>query len=193
MAKAKPIIPPFPADIDRDRFGDWLSGFVDGEGSFLMVWDKRRDNGSAVFRIALRHDDQTVLELIRSFLGCGWITYGNPNVSTPNARPSTLFCTAKIRDLVTVVVPHFEKHPLYAKKSRDFTIWRSGVEMLTRIGRRCPNRGRGSGRGFRKSWTEQDSTEFKALVIALKEQREYNAPPVPVPAPPPNGQGLLFE
>ena len=38
MAKTKSIIPSFPAEIDRDRFGDWLSGFVDGEGCFGLNW-----------------------------------------------------------------------------------------------------------------------------------------------------------
>ena len=46
MAKAKSIIAPLPAAIDRRDFGNYLSGFVDGEAYFGLIRDtpvKTRD------------------------------------------------------------------------------------------------------------------------------------------------------
>ena len=100
------------------------------------------------------------------------------------------------RDINRVVIPHFEKHPLYAKKARDFVIWRTAVELLVRIELKSHKRGCGSGRGFPKTWTPDDREEFKAIIAALRESRQFNAPAVlpPISSPPrPNGQGRLFE
>ena len=161
----------------------------------MLAWDKRKDTGLAMFRIALRHDDRSVLELVQSFLACGWITYGNPNISTANARPTTLFCVAKARDLARIVVPHFEKCPQYAKKARDFGIWKRGVDLLYRVTRKRLI-GLGGRRGFRSRWKADDKAAFQALVLALKDVRRFDSPliaiPESLPSLLPDRQGRLF-
>jgi hypothetical protein len=70
------------------------------------------------------------------------------------------------------VIPHFENHPLRAKKARDFIIWKDGIELLYRISRRPLQRGFGSP-GFRLRLTEKDESTFLALVNDLKTQRQF--------------------
>lgn len=117
-----------PEELDRLLRGARLSGMTDGEGSFILAWErstksrrdhKPKDRGTAVFRIALRYDDTRTLLRAQEFFGCGWITQGRRNKSSPNAQPTTLFCVSKTSDLKNVIVPHFEKHPLDSKKQRD--------------------------------------------------------------------------
>lgn len=65
--------------VDRD-FGNWLAGFIDGEGSFYITRDKKRRPYRARFSIALRSDDRPILEECKSKSGIGSIhDYKTPN------------------------------------------------------------------------------------------------------------------
>jgi hypothetical protein len=149
------------------------------------------------FVLQLRSDDRPILELLQSFWGCGRLMDLKPNSSVRNARPTSRFHIVSARDIRRVLIPHFERYPLYAKKAGDFAVWRTGVEMLVRIARRSRNRGRGSGQGFPKTWTERDREEFKAIIAALRQGRRCDAPLVavqsPSPSPSPTCQGRLFD
>jgi hypothetical protein len=197
MAKTNSIISPFPPNIDRFRFGDWLSGFVDGEGCFsLTIQYDRRDGGArcvALLLIGLRSDERPALERIMSFWGCGRLTWNKPNSSVRNARPTLQYRVSKIHDLVTIIVPHFERHPLWAKKSSDFEIWKQGIALIQEVWNKPRGRPR---QGTIRPWSRKHIDEFGLLLNALKNNRSFDAPPVPVPAfppPSPNGQGLLFD
>ena len=185
MAKANSI-PAFPADEDRTEFGAWLSGFCDGESCFQLNWRVRdksnpRDNPVASFTINLRSDDSAILSLIRSFWQCGTlhaksrcVFYGR-NGREQEGSPQTVYHVRAIPHLVGILVPHFDRFRLRAKKANDFRIWREGVVLLGSRERR----GYGS-----NGWTPTELAHFTALYDALKTQRVYNAPPTEPPTPP---------
>lgn len=54
-----------PADMDRNQFSLWFSGFIDGEGNFQVFLD--RHYLRAIFRIRLHIDDIAILYKIKSF------------------------------------------------------------------------------------------------------------------------------
>jgi hypothetical protein len=205
MAKRHPIIPPFPSHIDRLRFGDWLSGFVDGEGCFRLAHSRHPQDhdtfrsGFAEVQINLRADDRPILKLIQSYLGCGRFTIGKPRLHQRRPNPLLLLCVSRTRELKNVIIPHFERHPLFAKKSRDFTIWRQGVELLYRVAQRPrrAKRGVGCGAGRVASWSPQELAEFTAIAEALRDVRRFDG--LPPSDPPVNGnshpeqQGLMFD
>ena len=62
-------ISPFPSEIDRHDFGNWLSGFCDGEACFVLQADIRHNGAAcrASIRIELRDDDTEILYLIQSY------------------------------------------------------------------------------------------------------------------------------
>lgn len=131
-------IDPFPGDTDRDAFGHWLSGFADGEATFGMrvIHDKSRDRFqcTAYFRITLRDDDTRTLRLIQSFWGCGRLYFsGNARSKIPNANPITIYSIQSISDITRVVLPHFDRYPLRAKKRNDLAVWRQGVELMAAV------------------------------------------------------------
>lgn len=173
MARDHSTIAPFPINRDRDRFGDWLTGFTDGEGSFVLAWHKKRSTGTALFRIALRRDDRDTLQLVRSYFGCGWLNLQKPNKATKNSKPMSLFCVSKTSDLVRLVIPHFEAHPLVAKKRNDFLIWRQGVELLKVVTRRDHTRKFGFAAGFASRWSDDEREQFWLIREKLREQRRY--------------------
>lgn len=171
-------IPPFPDDVDREAFGHWLSGFCDGESTFGMrvgqMYDrsKPRTNRTTWFRIALRDDDTELLQLIRSYLECGIMCFHDNVRSTSNANPSATFSVQAVSDLMTIVIPHFERFPLRSKKRHDFAIWRQGVELMAEIQSR-PIIGRLALGGIMPRWTDEDREKFDSLRDLLTDQRGY--------------------
>ncbi len=165
MANHHPI-KPFPSDIDRDEFGHWLSGFVDGEGCFRLATQAKSTTNhsrSAVFKIGLRSDEREIIEQIRSYFGIGTISEFHPKA---NPNPMALYGVNRSDQLKNIIVPHFEKHPLRAKKKRDFEIWRMGVELLFSVrNRKCDSHGR--------KWRSEEIEEFAYLESTLKNQRQF--------------------
>jgi hypothetical protein len=179
------FIKPFDPNVDRDSFGHWLSGFSDGEASFMLRMQDHNYPGQgtyksveARFTIELRDDDRTILEEIQSFLRCGYIV---ARKGRQGWRPSARFYVSKASENFRLVVPNFERYPLRAKKQRDFAIWRQAVELVYGITRR--KRAKPGRQGFGPVWTEKDVIDLQSLVAALKDQRTYNAPVIEVAAP----------
>src|SRR5262249_33109350 len=127
-------------------------------------------------------------------LGCGRLFDEETYQKTVNGKPETRLIVAKAKDLVTSVIPHFERYPLRAKKAKDFAIWREGVNLLYRMVLKGKVRRVGGRTGFASNWTAQDKAEFQTLVQALRAVRRFGSSS---PDLPPNGhsdhQGRLFE
>jgi LAGLIDADG DNA endonuclease family protein len=171
-------IEPFPANIDRNHFASWLSGFTDGEGCFhLGTYRVKSANNCLVaashFEISLRADDSKAIKLIQSFLECGNITPRKAPKKIKNAKPGVMFRIYKVADLVSKLIPHFENFPLFAKKKRDFILWKEGVLMQAEI----KNRGRRfkSGGGRMPQWTKEEFARFLDLVATLDNTRQYDS------------------
>ncbi len=154
------MITPFPADIDRDYFGAWLSGFTDGEGCFRLYLNGKTKTPAAKFAISLRRDELDTLLLIQSYLSCGAVDLRDPH---PPSKPQAVFRIDKGVDLATILLPHFERFPLIAKKSGDFCHWKRAVELIYTV----------SCRPIKLRWTSEDRNTFYDIQAALHEQREY--------------------
>lgn len=157
--------------LDQDAFGNWLSGFADGEGTFVLYLHRNKyksgtyETHRAFFSLGLRADDEEILYEIQRFWKVGRILSGKAN---KGSRPRQVIRINSARELVEVVIPHFERYPLRSKKSRDFLIWRKGAELLYAVNRR----------GFLNScvegkWTQDERQRFRVLIAALSEQRKY--------------------
>ncbi len=130
MAKTNSIkiIPEFPKNIDREKFGEWLSGFIDGEGCFILNYangKSRNPTPRAAFAIKLRDDDFEIINLIHSYFQCG-----NTYVNRTGKNPSIGFVSSNCEQLYKFVSPHFDSHPLRAKKANDFAVWKKAVSFL---------------------------------------------------------------
>ncbi len=166
----------FPSDIDRDVFGNWLSGFTDGEGCF--AFQISRVSGPLVrFAIGLRADDFKCLQLIQRYWQCGGV---KDRWSRVGDNPSATFVVSKVSECHQIVVPHFEKHPLFAKKQRDFLIWKSGVELAYKV-RMRPIRNRGGRGGRIPKWTKDELEHFTSLYSVLRSTRQFDSSSIEMP------------
>ena len=190
MAKANSTqpIPPFPADIDRTAFGHWLSGFSDGEACFVIQDGKPRRVGdkrpslTCEFAISLRRDDLPVLQLIQSYWQCGGIVHYDSYGRTPG-NPSSRFYVHKTSCLTDILIPHFDRYPMFAKKARDFLIWKKAVLLKAGIAVR-KYRGLPSGKGCTPKWTDAEIAHYRSLKAAMESGRKYNATATEIPPPP---------
>lgn len=187
-------IPPFPADIDRERFGNWFSGWTDGEGCFFAgVYPKKGTSGNPLyayrvdFQFGQRVDDESILLEIQSFLQCGYVFRVPPpkhsRAGWPrNAQLQARFRVNRIDELHGIIIPTFERWPLRSKKRRDFEIWKECVHLSWAVSRR---KRKTAYHGRLPSWTSSERARFSDLSDLLRKQRDLTTEhQLPVPAEP---------
>ena len=154
--------------------GDYIAGFVDGEGCFALKFrcDIRHERKSKPvyfywdieFAILLREDDKNILDQIKNTLNCGKISISK--------RGAARYAVNNINDLTDKIVPFFQKHKLRAKKSNDFNLWKEAVTIFKRNQRLKLNVEFGKD-GFQK--TEWNPTDLKRLKEIKKEMEQFKS------------------
>jgi hypothetical protein len=96
----------------------YVTGLAEGEGCFCISFAIRAKLRTGLevrpsFSLSLNARDLTLLQGLQAFFGCGWLR---------ESRGDRTFKyeVRSIRDLVNVVLPHFERFPLAGDKSRSF-------------------------------------------------------------------------
>ena|SRR3989338_3787502 len=112
--------------------GRYIAGFVDGEGSFHVAFQRRNDlkfGWQAVpeFHVSQNFTSRNVLEAIRETLQCGYVKAND----AAGKRDKTLVYVVRDRnDLLHKVIPFFERFPLQTAKRMDFESFRMIVQMM---------------------------------------------------------------
>lgn len=104
----------------------WVTGFIDGEGSFILniYKDKRQKIGWRVllsFKIVSHIKDRALLEIIRNFLGVGQIYSHESN--TVELRIQSMENLAKI-------IEHLDKYPLITAKLADYKLFKQAYDLM---------------------------------------------------------------
>ena len=127
---------PIGADNQQERsdFEQWIVGFVDGEGCFSIsvVRNRALRLGWQVqleFSVSQTSSHIGVLERIRSTFDCGSVIVNQRH--DDHREPMARFSVKRRRDLIDVVVPFFEEHPLNIKLA-DFEKFRTCLLMMER-------------------------------------------------------------
>lgn len=106
----------------------WVTGFADAESSFSLKMAKKSTlksgwNVSPEFRIDLHIRDSLLIRKIQSFFGVGIIhQYDNKNL--------VVYSVQSLRDIISVIIPHFDKYPLITQKKADYLLFKQGIELL---------------------------------------------------------------
>lgn len=105
----------------------WVSGFVDGEGTFYVGINKNSEMSVGYqvfpeFRIVQHKKDIQLLHGLKSFFSCG--------VVRKNHGDRYEFRVRSIENLYSVIIPFFEKHSLHTRKKFDFLKFRKVVRMM---------------------------------------------------------------
>lgn len=115
--------------------GEYIAGFIDGEGCFTIVISKHQTKKLGVdarltFQIEVRSDDLPIIQDIQETLGCGRIyhlsyeRYGwNPHVELK---------VSAFQDITDKLIPFLTKYPLRAKKRLSYAYFLQAVEIFKR-------------------------------------------------------------
>lgn len=115
--------------------GEYVAGFIDGEGCFTIVISKHKTKKLGVdarlhFQIEVRSDDLPIIQDIQETLGCGRIyhlsyeRYGwNPHVELK---------VSSIREITEKLMPFLSEYPLRAKKRFSYEYFLQAVEVFGR-------------------------------------------------------------
>jgi hypothetical protein len=116
-------------DRTTSGLGNWVAGFVDGEGSFNVPIRRVQDRGMP-WRIGLSFNvsqvGQAAPALLRSVFGCGTVR--------DRGDGAFYFEVTTPAQLEGAVFPFFEQYPLRTPKARDLAIFRQ-ITSLVRSGR----------------------------------------------------------
>ena len=104
----------------------WVTGFSDAESCFGFRVRKNLNlkvgwEVIPYFSINLQAKDLSILLEIKEFFGVG-------NISSN--KETALYQVNSIKDLVKVIIPHFELYPLLTKKRADFLLFRLAIELI---------------------------------------------------------------
>jgi len=153
--------------------GDYVAGFVDGEGCFALKFrrDVRNDRKNKPvyyywdieFAIMLHADDKDILDRIQDALGCG-------KVGMVDKRGYVRYSITDVGELSGKVIPFFKRYPLQAKKSFDFELWKEAVAIFVRNQRKKVNIEKGKDGFQRNPWSEEDVSRLKEI---YEEMRLY--------------------
>jgi hypothetical protein len=112
-------------------FGNWLAGFIDGEGCFLIAAQPCGIRFYPRFQLKLRADDRAILDEIQAALRIGnRYDYEPTACAKGNDKAQSLWSVTDQAGCVALVA-FLDEFPLRAKKARDYAIWREAVHART--------------------------------------------------------------
>jgi len=118
---------------ERPGFEQWVVGFVDGEGCFSISvvknagcrlgWQVQHE-----FSVTQAAPSKPALEELIEFFGCGTVIENNRR---DNHRYRLMRYSVERRsDLIDLIIPFFEDHPLRTAKQKDFESFCAVISMM---------------------------------------------------------------
>jgi len=106
----------------------WVTGFADAESSFSIKVSKKSSlksgwNVVPDFKIEIHSRDIIILRKLHSFFGIG-IVYERQD------RNMSYYTVQSLRDIINVIIPHFDKYPLITQKKADYLLFKQAVNLL---------------------------------------------------------------
>ena len=118
------------ADNQQERLNYYISGFVDGEGSFHVAIQKVahvrfKYQLLPEFHVSQSKDRPQVLELIHKAFECGYIK------DNFRGKDNNLVLVVRNRsDLLSKIIPFFRKYPMLSEKQKEFETFAHIVESM---------------------------------------------------------------
>lgn len=126
------------SQINDQQFGAYVSGYVDGEGSFSVSLYRRNrlQIGWEVrpsFSVCQKHKKAEVLGLMLQYFNCGSIR----NCITDDVDH---YEVRRIDDLLQVIIPHFEHFPLLSARQANLQPFKN-ICLLVKAGQHLKHDG----------------------------------------------------
>ena len=96
----------------------YITGFVDGEGCFLISFSLRSKMKLGIevrpsFSVSQHERSRDIIFFLRQFFQCGGVRFSKRDQNYK-------FEVRNIGDLIKIIIPHFKKFPLLTSKKEEF-------------------------------------------------------------------------
>ena len=100
------------------EFLGYISGFVDGEGTFSVSFNRRAKLNAGIevrpsFSVSQNKRNLKILQDIQKHFGVGGLRFSKRDQNYK-------YEVRSIDDLMSKIIPHFQKYPLRTSKKKDF-------------------------------------------------------------------------
>lgn len=140
---------------NRDNLHYYLTGFVDGEGSFSVTIHRHPARFGWVidpmFQVYQHKDNAFILYIFKKTFQCGYVSEkgGNPSCY--------IYCVDNIKHLKDIIIPFFERYPLIGEKYKNFSLFKEIVLRLSE----------------RKHFTKEGFIEIVKLCFKMNRNGRY--------------------
>jgi hypothetical protein len=111
-------------NLPKSDFANWLVGITDGDGSFCFSVNKKKNCiWNCTFKIAQSRYNLRLLYFIKENLGYG-------SINKNSGKNMAEFRITDRKTLLNLIVPLFQKYPLYSTKYFYFLRWKKALEVL---------------------------------------------------------------
>lgn len=105
----------------------WVSGFVDGEGTFYVGINRNSSMKSGFqvlpeFRIVQHERDIKVLYAMKKYFSAGVVRVNHDTRQELRIR--------SLEQLDRIIIPHFDKYPLLTQKKFDFIKFKNIIKLM---------------------------------------------------------------
>lgn len=102
----------------------FMTGFIDAEGCFTISISPATKQVRARFEIGLNKKDTLLINRIQEFFGgVGRINF-NPKAKAVH------YTVASVKDLSSIIIPHFVKYPLLTQKFKNFILFKEVIDIM---------------------------------------------------------------
>lgn len=122
------MTPALRPEVESSEIKDihWFLGFVEGEGSFLVVIQKSKSKKipfsvSLRFTITQHNKDLELMVYLSKYLGCG---------KCYSSRNEVNFVTSSFSEIQNKIIPIFDKYPLLDNKKKDFDDFKKVAHLM---------------------------------------------------------------
>ena len=106
----------------------WVTGFIDGEGSFtiaiLASTGSNKKKVSLRLSVTQKSHSVGILYDLQNFFGCGLVI--------PSSKDCMRFVVQRKEDILKKIIPHFNNYPLVTSKELNFKTFKEASEIVAR-------------------------------------------------------------
>jgi len=118
---------------ERPLAAEWVVGFVDGEGCFSVPIFRNATcrlgwQAQPEFAVVQGQRSVDVLHALHAFFGCGSVTVNRRHDN--HHQDMWRFGVRRLDDLVSRIIPFFERYPLLTAKAGDFSSFAKAVRLM---------------------------------------------------------------
>lgn len=96
-----------------------ITGFVDGEGSFICTIVKNSNKVSLEFKVTQKSHSEGILQEFKEYFKSGSVVIDNRKTSTSK------FHITSLAYILDKVIPHFDAYPCLTSKDLNYRDWKA--------------------------------------------------------------------